>query len=206
MNTNDAEGVIPKGAVKNTIHKFNKNKIQSSSSNNDGNQNVPITHPIKRNNNNNNSLFTQDNKFTAPRTSNLARNANQELNYNKEKNAFMHDTTNNVEIKEIDSEKKIYKTTNDGVTNYAKVNLLDNNNNNYIIEVREQADFEETKSTEDIEDLKKRLGLIKKLDNFVKETEESSKTGGKKRNTNKINKKSKKRIIKYKRNTKKSKR
>lgn len=86
------------------------------------------------------------------------------------------------------------------ITNYADVKLL--HNNNYIIEVREDDNFEKIKTPENTED------LVKKLNNFVEDNTKytnEAKIGGKKRNTSKIHKKSKKRIIKYKQNTKKSK-
>jgi hypothetical protein len=138
--------------------------------------------------------------------------SNPEINHDNLPKAPVTNTTslkndnldNSIEIEEIDAEKKIYKTRYGDKTNYAKVILDHNQDNNtnttYIIEVREDVKFEKIETPRNIEE------LVKNLKKFVKENEENERNvGGKKRNTSKIHKKSKKRIIKYKRNTKKSK-
>jgi hypothetical protein len=120
---------------------------------------------------------------------------------------------NNVIIQDFGDGK--YKTdfpdsNSDIKTNYVDVKL--SHNDTYVIEVRDDNKFEESKTPENIEK------FVEKLNNFVEDNQakkvasDNTKTpikelvGGKKRNTSKIHKKSKKHQIKYKRNTKKSKR
>lgn len=124
----------------------------------------------------------------------------------REENAITHEIPDNVEIKEVNAREKIYETRLGDNINYARVISEDTNDNNfynttYRIEVSEENDFIRGDSLSIT-----RLPVSNKnsfAQNFTKPKQAF--VGGKKRNTSKIHKKSKKRIIKYKRNTKKSK-
>jgi hypothetical protein len=154
----------------------------------------PATHSNSHSNNNNKQ---NDIDFLTPRQW-----ANKRI-ADKEDDVTWHNSPNNVQIKEVNAEEKIYKTIHDGVTNYAKVILDHNQDNNtnttYIIDVGNKNKFDDNIVSE--EDLNNALNALNAVSKGIK----IKKSGGKKRNTNKINKKSKKHQIKYKRNTKKSK-